>query len=216
MNNTFPGVKEDDWVNALEEASGRDFGEQRDSVEELRANEHNDSDSDDLVSAVDEASGLKANGMLGELVCDELGFTGGSGYDLYSVNSEGINTPSGSGVVDGTDWISRLRGLQHVPRRGEAGELEQREADVDVIMPVAFSKRVGREALGVIRAYHWENEEVLAELGEELSDRAQLLCGGDEWRVPATFAISDADAIGMAKSVTRHLQENWGFMGGRW
>ena len=213
MNDTFPGVDEDLWVDALEQATGRDFGNQRDRVEELRDVEDEEDDSDELMDAVDEACGLKANGKLGEIVCDELGFTGYTGYDLYSVDSEGLTPPDCHGQVDATDWLSKLRGLQTVPRRDEDGQLEQHEPHVNVIMPVNFSKRVGRESLGVIRAYHWENEDVLEKLGEELDGRAQLHLGGREWRVPAMFAISDDDAIGLVKSVTRHLQETWGFAG---
>ena len=187
---TFPGIMEADWVRALEQVSGRTFEEDSDE----------DSDEDN------------GNTARGQRVCDELGFSSGFGFDAYSVTSDGL-LDSGYKRLDSIDWLSRLRGLQPLPRRDESGQPEQRAPDVDVIMPVKFSKRVGREALGVIRAYHWENEEVLAEQGGELDDAAQLMCGGGEWRVPASFDISDEDAIALVKRVARHFQENWGFAG---
>jgi hypothetical protein len=68
----------------------------------------------------------------------------------------------------------------------------------------------------VIRAYHWEDEEVLAHDGGELEGAALLLCGGGEWRVPAPFVISDDDAIALVRGVARHFQENCHELGVRW
>ena len=88
---------------------------------------------------------------------------------------------------------------------------------MDVLVPVSFSRRVGRRALGILRASVWENEDELAKQGAELSDGALLMASGGEWRVPFTvspFTISDADAVLLVKKAAGHLQDRWGFAGG--
>ena len=150
--------------------------------------------------------GATSTGMLGELACGELGLNDRYGYDLYSVCDDGMYDSAG-GKLDAVDWKARL----HVPCEEENGPR------VDVLVPVSFSRRVGRRALGILRASVWENEDELAKQGAELSDGALMMASGGEWRVPFTvspFTISDADAVLLVKKAAGHLQDRWGFAGG--
>lgn len=221
MNTTFPGIDEAEWVEALEETTGRDFEEARDGVERLE-----DAGVEDPILAGTGIDAPGIGGLLGEYVCKKLGLSFGDGFDAYSVGEDGLFDGAGEPVADDEfDWFSRLSSLQYVQRRqyDDYGNLvqpptmEPRAPEVDVIMPVSFSRHPGGESLGIIRGFHWENDEVLALEGAELSDEADFFLGGGEWRVPSAFGITDEDAIALVEKVTEHLQQHWRFAGrGRW
>lgn len=171
---TCNGSMGSDWVRTVrDDARARVFDE---------ADDH--ADEDDLMRIANDLD-------LGELCEGVLRFHRHPGCDHFAITEDGL-LDGGAQKRVSRNYVPMFEGLQHRDRG-----LERDDIDLELVVPIEFSRGIDYEALCIIRASHYAAHP--NEWGEE-----------DLYRVPDKFAMTDKNAIQLARTARELMRRSWG------